>query len=109
MAKNTPPNYIVWGEIHFVATCGGGSNQFQGIGLVTSSLTTTQQKYRRLRGKIVSTVGNAFSFLNWRSWFGGSFPVNIHTLKEILLPKISTPLDPLHNFAQLMAEAIDVN
>ena len=79
-------NYIVWGEIHFVATCGGGSNQFQGIRMVTSSLPTTEQKFLRLRGRVVSTVVNALSLLNWRNWLGGKFPVDIHKVREILLP-----------------------
>ena len=35
---------LVWGENHFVATCGGGSNQLQGIRVVTSSSPTTEQK-----------------------------------------------------------------
>ena len=83
---------IDWGGIHFVAASGGGSNQFQGIGLVTSSLTTTEQKYRRLRGRVVSTVGNTLSLLNWRRWFGGSLLLDKYTLKQNLLHRISTIL-----------------
>ena len=86
IAKNTPPNYIGAGEIHFVATCGGGSNQFQGIRMVTSSLPTAEQKFLRSRGRVVSTVVNALSLLNWRNWLGGKFPVDIHKVREILLP-----------------------
>ena len=90
--NKSPKDYIGAGQIHFVATCGGGSNQFQGIRLVTSSLATTEQKHRTLQGRIVLTVGNTLSFLNGRNCFGGSFPIDMYAVKEILLPKISTIL-----------------
>ena len=84
--NKSPKDYIGAGQIHFVATCGGGSNQFQGIRMVTSSLPITEQKFLRLRGRVVSTVVNALSLLNWRNWLGGKFPVDIHKAREILLP-----------------------
>ncbi len=54
--------------------------------MVTSSLPITEQKFLRLRGRVVSTVVNALSLLNWRNWLGGKFPVDIHKVREILLP-----------------------
>ena len=58
-------------------------NQFQGIRLITSSLITTEQKYRRLQRRIVLTVGNILSFLNWRNWFGGLFLLDIQREREL--------------------------
>ena len=88
--KNTP---LIGGEsILLLHRIGEGSNQFQDRGLVTSSLTTTRQKFLRLRGKIVLTVGNTLSLLNWRHWLGGSLLLDKYTLKRNLLRRISTIL-----------------